>query len=54
VFTGKDQGVQKNCLHYYERSINIDLALNGDCLLAFQMNGKKLPLEHGNFYNNLK
>lgn len=47
VFTGADRGYQAGVEHAYERSLPRDVALDGDCLLAYAMNGAPLPAQHG-------
>ena len=47
VFTGADRGYQGGVEHAYERALPRDLALDGECLLAYEMNGEPLPPQHG-------
>jgi len=47
VFTGIDRGVQGGVEHAYERSLPVAEALRGDVLLAYAVNGRPLPPQHG-------
>jgi DMSO/TMAO reductase YedYZ molybdopterin-dependent catalytic subunit len=49
VFRGADSGqVNENGDEiYFERSLSVDAAREGDVLLAYAMNGEPLPLHHG-------
>ena len=47
VFTGIDRGVQGGVVHAYERSLPVAEALRGDVLLAYAVNGRPLPPQHG-------
>lgn len=47
VFTGLDRGVQGDVEHDYERSVPLAEALTGDLLLAYELNGRPLPPQHG-------
>ncbi|MGB3682937.1 MAG: sulfite oxidase [Rubrobacteraceae bacterium] len=47
VFTGHDRGVDQGVEHDYGRSLTVDDALNGEGLLAYEMNGQPLPPQHG-------
>jgi sulfane dehydrogenase subunit SoxC len=47
VFAGADRGVQKEIEHDYERSLPIAEALRDEVLLAYEMNGARLPPQHG-------
>ena len=47
LFTGIDQGIQGEELHYYQRSLSIDEATREEVLLAYQMNGEPLQPQHG-------
>lgn len=47
VFTGLDRGVQGDVEHAYERSLPVAEALRQDVLLAYAVNGRPLPPQHG-------
>ena len=47
VFTGLDRGVQGGVEHLYERSLSLDDALREEVLLAYAINGRPLPPQHG-------
>jgi DMSO/TMAO reductase YedYZ molybdopterin-dependent catalytic subunit len=47
VFTGLDRGVQGDVEHDYERSLPVAEALRDDVLLAYAVNGRPLPPQHG-------
>jgi DMSO/TMAO reductase YedYZ molybdopterin-dependent catalytic subunit len=49
LFTGADEGTPKDLGRTipFERSLPIADALGGEALIAFEMNGEPLPLEHG-------
>jgi DMSO/TMAO reductase YedYZ molybdopterin-dependent catalytic subunit len=47
VFTGLDRGVQGGVEHDYARSLRLGEALADDVLLAYEMNGRPLPPQHG-------
>ena len=47
VFTGLDQGVQGDEVHYYQRSLSLAEAFREEVLLAYQMNGQALQPQHG-------
>ena len=49
LFRGADEGVPKDLGKRiaYERSLPLDLALGDDVLVAYAMNGKPIPPEHG-------
>ena len=47
VFTGIDRGIQGGVEHDYERSLALDDALRDEVLLAYEMNGEPLPVQHG-------
>jgi DMSO/TMAO reductase YedYZ molybdopterin-dependent catalytic subunit len=47
VFTGLDRGIQGGVEHTYERSLPLAEALRGDILLAYAINGRPLPPQHG-------
>jgi DMSO/TMAO reductase YedYZ molybdopterin-dependent catalytic subunit len=48
VFHGADQGeVEPSRVENFVRSLPMDVALNSDTILAWEMNGKRLPAQHG-------
>lgn len=47
VFTGLDRGVQGGVEHAYARSLPLTEALRADVLLAYAINGRPLPSQHG-------
>src|SRR5215218_2181859 len=47
VFRGADRGVQGGLEHDYERSLPLQEALREEVLLAFGVNGRPLPPQHG-------
>jgi sulfane dehydrogenase subunit SoxC len=47
VFGGADRGVQGGLEHDYERSLPLAEALRGEVLLAWAVNGRPLPPQHG-------
>jgi sulfane dehydrogenase subunit SoxC len=47
VFTGLDRGVQGDVEHDYARSLRLDDALRDEVLLAWAVNGRPLPPQHG-------
>ncbi len=47
LFTGIDQGIQGEEVHYYQRSLSIGDATREEVLLAYQMNGEPLQPQHG-------
>jgi DMSO/TMAO reductase YedYZ molybdopterin-dependent catalytic subunit len=47
LFTGLDRGIEGGVWQRYERSLPVADALAGDALLAYEMNGAPLPLQHG-------
>jgi DMSO/TMAO reductase YedYZ molybdopterin-dependent catalytic subunit len=47
LFTGLDRGVEAGIEQLYERSLPRAEALGADALLAYEMNGAPLPLQHG-------
>jgi sulfane dehydrogenase subunit SoxC len=47
VFTGLDRGVQGDVEHDYERSLPVAEALRGEVLLAYAIDGRPLPPQHG-------
>jgi sulfane dehydrogenase subunit SoxC len=47
VFTGLDRGFEKGVEQSYQRSLELDVALTDDVLLAHEMNGAPLLPQHG-------
>jgi sulfane dehydrogenase subunit SoxC len=47
LFTGLDRGVEGGVEQSYERSLPVADALRDEVLLAYEMNGQPLPLQHG-------
>jgi DMSO/TMAO reductase YedYZ molybdopterin-dependent catalytic subunit len=48
LFTGADQGVIRSGeIEPYARSLPLEVALLEDTILAWQMNGEPLPIQHG-------
>lgn len=47
VFTGLDRGLQGSIDQYYERSLSIADASRDEVLLAYAINGRPLPPQHG-------
>jgi sulfane dehydrogenase subunit SoxC len=47
VFTGLDRGIQDDVEHLYERSLPLADALRDEVLLAYEVNGRPLPPQHG-------
>ena len=47
VFTGLDRGIQGGIDQYYERSLSIADASRDEVLLAYAINGRPLPPQHG-------
>jgi len=47
VFSGCDRGVQGGVEHDYERSLSVADALRDEVLLAYEMDGRPLPPQHG-------
>jgi len=47
VFTGLDRGFEKGIEQSYQRSLELDVALADDVLLAYEMNGAPLLPQHG-------
>ncbi len=47
VFTGLDRGIQGDVEHTYERSLPLADALRDEVLLAYAVNGRPLPPQHG-------
>lgn len=47
LFTGLDRGVEGEVEQHYERSLPVGEALQDGPLLAYEMNGRPLPPQHG-------
>ncbi|HEX6331260.1 MAG TPA: sulfite oxidase [Actinomycetota bacterium] len=47
LFTGLDHGLEGEVEQDYERSLPLDEAQRDDVLLAYEMNGRPLPPQHG-------
>jgi DMSO/TMAO reductase YedYZ molybdopterin-dependent catalytic subunit len=47
VFTGLDEGVQGDQVHFYQRSLSVKEAMREEVLLAYEMNGRPLEPQHG-------
>ena len=47
AFEGLDRGIESDVEQSYERGVARDVAMNGDALLAYEMNGSPLPPQHG-------
>jgi DMSO/TMAO reductase YedYZ molybdopterin-dependent catalytic subunit len=47
VFTGLDRGIEGEVEQLYERSLPRAEALSDDALLAYELNGAPLPVQHG-------
>lgn len=47
AFLGADRGFDRGVEHDYGRSLTVADALDGDVLLAYEMNGAPLPPQHG-------
>ena len=47
VFRGLDRGLEGGVEQSYERSLPVDLALGGEAVLAYEINGEPLPPQHG-------
>lgn len=47
VFTGLDRGLEGGEEQAYERSLPVGLLLEGEALLAYEVNGVPLPPQHG-------
>jgi sulfane dehydrogenase subunit SoxC len=47
VFTGLDRGVEEGVEQSFERSLALEDALREEVLLAYEMNGRPLPPQHG-------
>ena len=47
VFTGADRGVERGVAQDYQRSLSTADATRNEVLLAYEMNGTPLPVQHG-------
>ena len=47
VFTGADHGVERGVAQDYQRALPLAEALRDEALLAYEMNGTALPVQHG-------
>lgn len=47
LFTGADHGIERGVEQDYQRALPIAEALGADTLLAYEMNGAPLPVQHG-------
>jgi DMSO/TMAO reductase YedYZ molybdopterin-dependent catalytic subunit len=47
VFTGADHGIERGVEQDYQRSLPVAEALREEALLAYEMNGGPLPVQHG-------
>ncbi len=47
VFTGADHGIERGVEQDYQRALALQPALGEDVLLAYEMNGAPLPVQHG-------
>jgi DMSO/TMAO reductase YedYZ molybdopterin-dependent catalytic subunit len=47
VFTGADRGVERGVVQDYQRSLSTADARRDEVLLAYEMNGAPLPVQHG-------
>ena len=47
VFTGADHGVERGVEQDYQRALPVREALGEDVLVAYEMNGAPLPVQHG-------
>jgi len=47
VFTGLDRGVQGEVMQQYERSLSLEDAMREEVMLAWAVNGRPLPPQHG-------
>ena len=47
VFTGADKGIQGKEVQYYQRSLSVEHAMDGDVMLAYAMNDEPLTPPHG-------
>jgi DMSO/TMAO reductase YedYZ molybdopterin-dependent catalytic subunit len=47
VFTGHDHGIERGVEQDYARALPLDEAMREEVLLAYEMNGRPLPPQHG-------
>lgn len=47
LFTGLDRGIEGGDEQAFQRALQLDDALRGEVLLAYEMNGEPLPPQHG-------
>jgi sulfane dehydrogenase subunit SoxC len=47
VFTGADHGIERGVVQDYQRGLSTSEALREEALLAYEMNGAALPVQHG-------
>ena len=47
VFTGADHGIERGIEQDYQRGLPLGEALRDDVLVAYEMNGQPLPVQHG-------
>jgi DMSO/TMAO reductase YedYZ molybdopterin-dependent catalytic subunit len=47
LFTGHDRGIDQDVEQDYERSLSLEEALRDEVILAYEMNGRPLPPQHG-------
>jgi DMSO/TMAO reductase YedYZ molybdopterin-dependent catalytic subunit len=47
LFTGLDRGIEGGDEQAFQRALQLDEALRGEVLLAYEMNGAPLPPQHG-------
>jgi sulfane dehydrogenase subunit SoxC len=47
AFSGADHGIERGVEQSYARGLTLADAMGGDLLLAYEMNGQPLPVQHG-------
>lgn len=47
VFTGFDFGIEKGVEQQYQRALSLDDARRSEVMLAYEMDGRPLPVQHG-------
>ncbi len=47
VFTGADRGIEGGTEQNYQRSLPAQQAMSTDAILAYELNGQPLPVQHG-------
>ena len=47
VFSGPDRGFEGGTEQSFQRSLSVRAALEGEALVAYEMNGRPLPPQHG-------